>query len=90
MGECNTIENAFTLYRHLKSYCSHPGKCDFFFKSLPQNVNVTKMIMSFFGKVENTVVKEKLLAKAIFLFPQCFLNASFPDTSKRCHCVGMG
>ena len=25
MGECNTVVSAYTLYRHLQQYCSHPS-----------------------------------------------------------------
>ena len=25
MGESNTVVSAYTLYRHLKQYCSHPS-----------------------------------------------------------------
>ena len=27
MGECNTIVNAYTLYRHLQQYCTHLSIC---------------------------------------------------------------
>ena len=27
MGESNTIVSAYTLYRHLQQYCSHPSIC---------------------------------------------------------------
>ena len=27
MGESNTVVNAYTLYRHLQQYCSHPSIC---------------------------------------------------------------
>ena len=25
MGESNTVVNAYTMYRHLQQYCSHPN-----------------------------------------------------------------
>ena len=38
-------------------------------------LNVTKMIISLFDRVENIVRKEKILVTSIFLlFPQCFLS----------------
>ena len=27
MGESNTVVSAYTRYRHLQQYCSHPSKC---------------------------------------------------------------
>ena len=40
---------------------------------------------------QNIVGKEEIACTSKFLlFPQCFQKASFPDPSKRCHCVGMG
>ena len=27
MGESNTVASAYTLYRHLQQYCSHPSNC---------------------------------------------------------------
>ena len=27
MGESNTVVSAYTLYRHLQQYCSHPSIC---------------------------------------------------------------
>ena len=27
MGDSNTVVSAFTLYRHLQQYCSHPSIC---------------------------------------------------------------
>ena len=46
-------------------------------------LNVTKMIISVFDRVENIVGKRRnCLYKQFLLFPQCFLKASFPDASK--------
>ena len=28
IGESNTIVSAYTLYRDLQQYCSHPSKCE--------------------------------------------------------------
>ena len=53
-------------------------------------LNVTKMIISGFDRVENIVGKEKLLVQAISPFPTMFLKDFFPRGVKRCHCVGMG
>ena len=27
MGESDTVVSAYTLYRHLQQYCSHPSNC---------------------------------------------------------------
>ena len=53
-------------------------------KFADDKLNVTKMIISVFGSVENVVgKKEKNACTSNFSFsPQCFLNASFPDASK--------
>ena len=29
MGESNTVVSAYTMYRHLQQYCSHPSICIF-------------------------------------------------------------
>ena len=29
-GESNTVVSAYTLYRHLQQYCSHPSICQYF------------------------------------------------------------
>ena len=46
-------------------------------------INVTKMIISVFDRVENIVGKgENAGYQHFLLFPQCFGKASFPGTSK--------
>ena len=40
------------------------------------------MIISVFDRVENEVGAVACMYKQFLLFPQCFLKASFPDTSK--------
>ena len=46
-------------------------------------LNVTKMIISLFDKVENIVEKRRnCLYKQFLLFSQCVQTASFPDESK--------
>ena len=46
-------------------------------------LNVTKMIISVFDRVENILGKKRnCLYKQFLLFPQCFEKASFPDLSK--------
>ena len=55
------------------------------------NLNVTKMIISAFDRVENIVGKgEILLVQAISPFPTMFSKGFFPRLVKRCHCVEMG
>ena len=44
-------------------------------------LNVTKMIISAFNRVENIVGKGEIA---------CTSNFSFPRLVKMCHCVGMG
>ena len=46
------------------------------------NLNVTKMIISVFDRVENIVGKGEIDVQAISPFPPCFQRASFPDPSK--------
>ena len=54
-------------------------------------LNVTKMIISVFDRVENIVGKRRnCLYKQFLLFQQCFSKGFFPRRVKRCHCVGMG
>ena len=49
------------------------------------------MLISVFDRAENTVEKgENAGYEHFLLYPQCFEKASFPDMSKRFHCVGMG
>ena len=48
-----------------------------------QTINVTKIIVSLFDRVENIV-------QAISPFPTIFLKGFCPRPVKRCHCVGMG
>ena len=43
-------------------------------------LNVTKMIISVFDRVESIVGKGEIACK--FLFPQCFQKASFPEALK--------
>ena len=46
-------------------------------------LNVTKIIISVYDRVENVVGKgENAGYQHFLLFPQCFGNASFPDPSK--------
>ena len=46
-------------------------------------LNVTKMIISVFHRVENIVGKGEIVCTSNFsFFPQCFQKASFPDLSK--------
>ena len=57
-------------------------------------LNVTKIIISVFDRVENIVgkgewEKEKLLVQVISPFPTMFSKDFFPRCVKRCHCVGM-
>ena len=47
-------------------------------------LNVTKMIIPVFDRVENIV------GKAISPFPTMFSIGFFPRGVKRCHCVGVG
>ena len=37
MGESNTVVSAYTLYRHLQQYCSHPSICAKFLHSCTIN-----------------------------------------------------
>ena len=60
-------------------------------------LNVTKMIISAFDRVENIVGKGEiactsnfLLVQAISAFPTMFSKRFFPRGVKRCHCVGIG
>ena len=48
-------------------------------------LNVTKMIVSVFDRVENIVEKEKLLVQAISPFSTIFSKGFFPRLVKRCH-----
>ena len=46
-------------------------------------LDITKMIVSVFYRVENTVGKGEIASYEHFLlFPQCFQKPSFPDPSK--------
>ena len=45
-------------------------------------LNVTKMIISVFDRLENIVGKREIACKQFLLFPKCFQKASFPDPSK--------
>ena len=54
------------------------------------NLNVTKMVISVFDRVETLWEKEKLLVQAISSFPTMFSKGLFPRPVKKCHCVGMG
>ena len=57
------------------------------FKALSDDkLNVTKMIILVFDRVENIVGKEKLLVQAISPFPTMFSKGFFPRGVKRCHC----
>ena len=48
MGESNTVESAYTLYRHLQQYCSHPSiNIFFFFSHLLSNL----LLLSFSASV---------------------------------------
>ena len=53
-------------------------------------LNVTKMVISVFDRVENIVGKEKLFVQAISPFPTAFSKGFFPRCVKKCHYVGMG
>ena len=53
-------------------------------------LNVIKILISVFDRVENIVRKEKLLVQAIFPIPTMFWKGFFPRGVKRFHCVGMG
>ena len=47
------------------------------------NLNVTKMVIYVFDRVENIMGKRRnCLYKQFLLFPQCFQKPSFPDPSK--------
>ena len=49
-------------------------------------LNVTKVIISVFDRVENIVGKRRnCLYKQFLLFPQCFQKASFPKNCKKKH-----
>ena len=53
-------------------------------------LNITKMIISVFDRVEALWEKAKLLVQAICPFSTMFSKGFFPRPVKRCHCVGMG
>ena len=88
MGESNTVVSAYTLYRHLQQYCSHPPTSD------RRMIDATKTIISLFGNTINAITlysidthlmhqqkttienvgKEKIARNEQFLlFSQCFL-----------------
>ena len=48
-------------------------------------LNVTKMIISVFDRVENIVGKGELLVQAISPFPTMFSKGFFPRLIKSCH-----
>ena len=48
-------------------------------------LNITKMIISVFDRVENIAGKGEISP-----FPTMFSKGFFPRGVKRCHCVGMG
>ena len=50
-------------------------------------LNVTKIVISVFDKVENIVGKGEIV-QAISPFPTMFSKDLFPRPVKRCHCVG--
>ena len=52
-------------------------------------LNVTKMIISVFDRVENIVGKGEIALQAISPFPIIFSKGFFPRGIKRCHCVGI-
>ena len=54
------------------------------------NLNVTKMIVSAFDRVENIVGKGEIACTSNFSFPTIFSKGFFPRRVKRCHCVEMG
>ena len=35
MDESNTVVSAYTMYRHLQQYCSHPSECSVLKRQLP-------------------------------------------------------
>ena len=54
-------------------------------------LNVTKIIISVFDRVENIVGKGEIACTSYFsFFPQCFSKGFFPRRVERCHCVEMG
>ena len=53
-------------------------------------LNITKMIISVFDKVENIVGKGEIACTSNFSFPTMFSKGFFPRGVKRCHCMGMG
>ena len=53
-------------------------------------LNVTKMIVSVFDRVENIVGKGEIACTSDFSFSTTFSKDFFPRPIKRCHCVGMG
>ena len=54
-------------------------------------LNITKMIISVFDRVENIVGKGEIACTSNFSFlPAMFSKGFFCRVVKRCHCVGMG
>ena len=73
MGESNTVVSAYTMYRHLQQYYSHPLICrminELFAKIFP--------MIFLHDRVENIVRKgEKAGYLHFLLFPQYFLKPS--------------
>ena len=78
------MEPAFNSFPHNKIFDQTKLKA-----FADNKLNVTKMIISVFDRVETLWGKEKLLVQAIS-FPTIFLKGFFSRPIKRCHCVGMG
>ena len=53
-------------------------------------LNVTKIIISVFDRVENIVEKGEIACTSNFSFSHNVSKGLFPRCVKRCHCVGMG
>ena len=53
-------------------------------------LNVTKMIISVFDRLENIVGKGEIACTSNFSFSTMFSKGLFPRLVKRCHCVGLG
>ena len=52
MGESNTVVSAYTTYRHLQQYCSHPWRCSL-------NTDVHSVRNKHFSKLANTCYLQK-------------------------------
>ena len=68
MDESNTVVSAYTTYKHLQQYCSHPSICEMYL--IGQNVSLVAQETLFKREKDSVLVISpvpSMFAKAFFL-----------------------